>query len=141
MLDINWTLFIQIANFLLLLFFLNVLLFKPIRSVITQRKEEMDSLQEAIEDYQNRSDNNEKGIEEGMALARKEGFVEKEKFKDAGLGNERAILQEVNSSVEEKLGKARSEMEMKMSDVRKALEDQVAGFSEGLAEKILGRSV
>ena len=141
MLEINSTFFFQIGNFLLLLFLLNIILFRPIRRIMIQRDEEVDSLQKAIEDYQSRSEQNGKNIEEGMVLARKDGFAEKEKFKGAGLEQEKGILQGTNSSVEEKLGKAKSEMEMKMADVRKALEGQVAGFSTELAEKILGRSI
>ena len=141
MLEINSTFFFQLGNFLFLLFLLNIILFRPIRRIMIRRDEEVDSLQKAIEDYQSRCEQNEKNIEDGMVLARKDGFAEKEKFKGAGLEEEKVVLQGANSSVEEKLGKAKSEMEMKMADVRKALEDQVAGFSTELAEKILGRSI
>jgi len=141
MLDINFTLFIQIANFLFLLVLLNIILFRPIRRILTQRNGETNLLEKTIEDYQKRSEQNEKNIEDGMVLARKDGFAEKEKFKGTGLEEEKGILQGANSSVEEKFGKAKSEMEMKMADVRKALEGQVAGFSTELAEKILGRSI
>ena len=141
MLEINSTFFFQIGNFLLLLLLLNIILYRPIRRVLIQRDDELDSLQKAIEDYQNRSEQNEKDIEEGVILARKEGFSEKEKFKGEGMEQEKTLLQEANSSVEQKIGKAKSEIETKMSDVRKALEEQVAGFSTELAEKILGRSI
>ena len=141
MLEINSTFFFQIGNFLLLLLLLNIVLFRPIRRIMIRRDEELDSLQKSIEDYQGRSEQNEKNIEEGMVLARKDGFTEKEKLKGAGLEEEKVVLEGANSSVEEKLGKAKSEMEMKMADVRKALEDQVSGFSTELAEKILGRSI
>jgi F-type H+-transporting ATPase subunit b len=141
MLEINSTFFFQIGNFLLLLLLLNIVLFRPIRRIMIRRDEELDSLQKSIEDYQGRSEQNEKNIEEGMVLARKDGFAVKEKLKGTGLEEEKLVLQGANSSVEEKLGKAKSEMEMKMEDVRKALKDQVAGFSTELAEKILGRSI
>ena len=141
MLEINSTFFFQIGNFLLLLLLLNIVLFRPIRRIMIRRDEELDSLQKSIADYQGRSEQNEKNIEEGMVLARKDGFAVKEKLKGTGLEEEKVVLQGANSSVEEKLGKAKSEMEMKMADVRKALADQVAGFSTELAEKILGRGI
>jgi F-type H+-transporting ATPase subunit b len=141
MLEINSTFFFQIGNFLLLLLLLNIVLFRPIRRIMIRRDEELDSLQKSIQDYQGRSEQNEKNIEEGMVLARKDGFAVKEKLKGTGLEEGKVVLQGANSSVEEKLGKAKSEMEMKMADVRKALKDQVAGFSTELAEKILGRSI
>jgi F-type H+-transporting ATPase subunit b len=141
MLEINHTLFIQMGNFLLLLFLLNVLLFRPIRRILAQRNEEMESLERMIEDYQSRADENEKGIEENMVLARKEGLGEKEDLRNEGQKQEQGILQEANAGLEEKMGKARKEMERKMAEVRKALQDQTAAFSMELAEKILGRSI
>ncbi|MBW2617146.1 MAG: hypothetical protein JRD02_13360, partial [Deltaproteobacteria bacterium] len=106
----NFTFFFHLGNFLLLLFLLNIILFRPIRRIMIRRDEELDSLQKSIEDYQGRSEQNEKNIEEGMILARKDGFTEKEELKGTGLEEEKGILQGANSSVEEKLGKAKSEM-------------------------------
>ena len=141
MLEINSTVIIQIINFLVLLFLMNLILYRPIRGIITRRDDEMESLQGAIADYGDRADSNEKGIEEGMILARKEGFAEKERIKGEGLDEEKGILQQAGSAVEDKLGKAKSEMDDKIADVRKSLEDQISGFSEELASKILGRSI
>ena len=141
MLDINYTLAIQLDNFLLLLFLLNIFLYRPIRRILAQRNEEVNSLQKMIEDYQNSSEQNEKGIEENMIQARKEGFGEKENLRGQGQNEEQGILEEANTNVEERMGKAKEEMENKMAAVRKALQDQTAAFSMELAEKILGRTI
>ena len=141
MLSVDSTLFIQIANFLILLVLLNIFLYKPIRGILAKRREEENSLEKSIEGYQIRADENEKGIEEGKVQARKEGASEKEGLKGEGLEKEKGILQEAYSAAEEKIGSARKEMEAKMAEVQRSLEDQVAAFSNELAEKILGRSV
>lgn len=141
MLKIDSTLLIQIANFLLLLFFLNIFLYRPIRRILSQRHDETSSLKKTIEDYDDRSEQNERGIEEGVVQARKEGYEKKENLKGQALDEEKAILQEAGSSVEEKKDKADKELGSKIADVRKILEEQVAGFSQELAEKILGRSI
>jgi F-type H+-transporting ATPase subunit b len=135
------TLWIQIANFLLLLFLMNLFLYRPIRNVLARRNEETNSLEETIEDYQNRASQNEKGIEEGLVLIRKEGNKEKEHLKGQGLEAEKEVLQKAFISAEEKMGEAKEEIDNRVTEVRKALEGQVAAFSEELAEKILGRSV
>jgi len=141
LLEINFTVLIQVANFLLLLFLLNIILFKSIRGVLAKRDEETNSLQRAIEDYLSRSEQNENSIEDGKVHARKEGSAEKESLKALGVEEERGILQEAASSAEEKVGIAKKEIEMKIADVQKALEDQVTVFSNDLAEKVLGRSI
>ena len=141
MIEINFSLLIQIVNFLLLLFLMNIFLYKPIRRILTRRNEETNSLEGSIADYQNRSDQDENSIKEGLALARKEGYKEKENLKGQGLEAEKGVLQKASSSAEEKIGNAKKELEKRMVEVRKALDDQVASFSEELAEKILGRSI
>ncbi len=141
MLEINYTLAIQLGNFLLLLFLLNILLYRPIRRILAQRNEKVNSLEKMIEDFQNGSEQNEKGIEENMIQARKEGFGEKEGLRGQGIKEEQGILEEANAKIEEKMGKSKEDMEKKMADVRKDLQDQTAAFSTELAEKILGRSI
>lgn len=141
MLEINFTILLQIFTFLLLVFFLNIILFRPIRKVLTRRNEETNSLQTMIDELQNRSEENEKGIEQGMAQARKEGYVEKENFKGQGLEEEKGILQVASTTVEEKIASARKEMEKKIAEARKGLEGEMTDFSNELAEKILGRAI
>ncbi len=141
MLEINFTILLQIFTFLLLVFFLNIILFRPIRKVLAQRNEKTDSLQTMIDELQNRSEENEKGIEQSMVQARKEGYVEKENFKGQGLEEEKGILQVASTTVEEKIASARKEMEKKIAEARTGLEDEMTGFSNELAEKILGRTI
>lgn len=141
MLEINFTILLQIFTFLLLVFFLNIILFRPIRKVLTRRNEETNSLQTMIDELQNRSEENEKGIEQGMAQARKEGYVEKENFKGQGLKEEKGIIQVASTTVEEKIASARKEMEKKIAEARKGLEGEMTDFSNELAEKILGRTI
>jgi F-type H+-transporting ATPase subunit b len=137
---VNSTLFIQIVSFLVFLFFMNFILYRPIRKIISQRNAETTSLQESIEGLQSQSNQTEKGIEESRVEARKSGFAEKESLKGEGLEEEQQILQTAGSEVEAKRDKARKEMEVRMAEVRQALEGEIAVFSNDLAEKILGRS-
>ncbi|MCJ7809541.1 MAG: ATP synthase F0 subunit B [Desulfobulbaceae bacterium] len=141
MLNIDGSLFIQIVNFLVLLFIMNIILYKPIRGIIAKRDEEMNSRRNSIEEYRNKAEKDQKGIEEGLIAARKEGFLAKESFKSQGLEEEKGILREAGGSVEQKLDAAKKELESKIVDVRKSLEGVIRMFSSELAEKILGRSV
>jgi F-type H+-transporting ATPase subunit b len=141
MLNIDGTLILQIANFLVLLLILNLILFKPIRRILSQREQEMASRRKTIEDYQGRVAQREKEIDEGKVQARKEGFSTKEGLKNQGLEEEKRVLQEAGAAVEKKLDAAKKDIDAKLVAAREALEDQIAGFSKDLAQKILGRSV
>jgi F-type H+-transporting ATPase subunit b len=135
------SLWIQVANFLVLLFLLNMVLYKPIRKVLSQRKAEMDWFQSMIGDFETKSAKHEKDLEENAIGARREGHKEKEVLRIEGLEEEKGLLHEATSSAEERIGKAKDEIRQKAVDVRKSLEGEAALFSKELAEKILGRSI
>jgi F-type H+-transporting ATPase subunit b len=137
----NFTLVFQIANFLFLLFILNIILYRPIRKILGQRGDEVVSFQGMIEDFQSRSEKGAKSLEENMATARSQGFKEKESLKRAGIEEEKVMLQQAISSAEEKIGKAKGEIDQDTAKARRSLEEEVRVFSQELAEKILGRSI
>lgn len=141
MLQINASLFIQIFNFLFLLFLLNILLYKPIRQILNQRRQETSSLERAIQDYQNRVGDHRRTIEESAVVVRKEGYEGKERLKDAALEEEKGIIEEANARSEEKIGEAKRQIEDKMIEVRRVLEGELGAFTTELAQKVLGRGI
>jgi F-type H+-transporting ATPase subunit b len=141
MLSIDYTLIIQIANFLFLLFILNILLYKPIRQILRQRKEEIDSFVGMIGEFVHKSDQSKKTLEENKVEAKKEGLKEKEALKSEGSDQERNMLSGATSEASEKVDQAREEIAASLVSARQTLEKEVALFSRELAQKILGRSV
>jgi len=141
MISVDYSLFIQIANFLVLLFLLNIILYRPIRKILGKRSDEMSSFQSMIDDFLSKSTQCEKDLESNKGAARREGFEEKENFKQEGLEEEKEVLQSAITKAEEEINQAKKEIELKVTDVRQSLENEVALFSKDLAEKILGRSI
>ena len=94
------TVIIQIANFLFLLFVLNLVFYRPIRRILGRRSEEVRGLQESIGDFREKSDQYSKDLEESYEGARSEGFKEKDKLKQAGAKVEKEILNAAISSAE-----------------------------------------
>lgn len=135
------SLFVQIANFLFLLFVLNLVLYRPIRRILGRRSEKVNSLRESIGDFRERSEQYDKELEEGVKEARGEGFKEKDNLKKAGALIEKEVLQKAISSAEEKIDKAKDGIERNVTGVRQSLEDELNMFAKEVAEKILGRSI
>jgi F-type H+-transporting ATPase subunit b len=137
----DYTLLIQIFNFLLLLMILNSILFRPIRGILARRNEEFRSLEVAIGDYQDKCSQKEAGIEESRVQARKEGYSEREALKREGSEAEQHVLDEANVSAEARIQEVKAEIDQETRDVRAALENQITAFSAELTQKILGRSL
>ena len=141
MLKVDYTLFIQIANFLFLVFVLNILLYRPIRHMLRQRKEQIGSFVESRDDFIEKSGWHEKELEENVVEARKEGFRTKDDLKKEALDVEKGMLQEASASAGVTIDKAKEKIEHSLSDVRRSLEGELAQFSRELAEKVMGRSI
>jgi len=141
MLEINITLIIQIVNFLVLLFLLNIILYKPIRKILGQRQEEMSASEGTIADLTDRSSRLNEELEQNTTAARKDGFKEKEDSKNEGRVEEAKMVQNAVESVGEKVTKSREDTERNMAGLRQSLEKEVTLFSQELAEKVLGRSI
>ncbi len=133
-------LWIQIANFLILLAVLNAVAYRPIRRIMSQRREEMTGLKERAETLQEKLTEDEKALQENVINARKEGHGLKEEIKEQGAAKERGLIQDASSETEERLNKARAEIEQMIAGARQSLRGEVDAFSQEVAEKILGRS-
>lgn len=141
MLEIDYTLFIQIASFLVLLFLLNIIMYRPIRRIINRRKGEMADTVNITEEWKNKAEKFAEALSENEAATRKEGMKEKEDLKTKGIMDERLMLQEAYDSSEQKLEKAREEIQELLQKARQSLQKEVDGFSRELAAKILGRGI
>jgi F-type H+-transporting ATPase subunit b len=141
MLEFNFTLVIQIANFLVLLFLLNIILYKPIRKIMGQRQEEMSTSEKLIRDLLDRYSRLSEELDQNIAAARKDGFKEKEDCKNKGREEESRMVQKTIDSVGEKISKTREDIERNMAGLRQTLDKEVSLFSQELAEKVLGRSI
>ncbi|MEW6668255.1 MAG: ATPase [Thermodesulfobacteriota bacterium] len=141
MLKIDYSLFIQIANFLVLLLLLNIILYRPIRRILKQRKDEMDGLELRASNLQARAAKDSKTLEESVSGARREGYKEKESLKAEALEAEKKMYQGATAEAGDKLNLSRREAEQKLAEIRQGLVQEVDLFSKELAEKILGRSL
>ncbi|NLA75962.1 MAG: ATP synthase F0 subunit B [Deltaproteobacteria bacterium] len=139
--EINYTVVIQVVNFLLLLFLLNVIVYKPVRNLLSKRREEMDTTALLTEEWKRKIENSSIAIEERIAAAKKEGVKERLSIRDSGLSHEKELVQDAFIKVEKEIESAMDEIRDKIGRARISLYDEIESLSLELAEKILGRPV
>ncbi len=137
----DFTLIIQMANFLILLFLLNIFLYKPIRGILAKRNSEFENLYRLIEQMKKQVEERQKSIEEALLQARKLGVSEREALKEEATEYEKELLKQTYMTVEEKLAKAKAELEKRLKLIHEELQKEVILFSKELAERVLGRRV
>ncbi len=140
-LSINYTLLIQILSFLLLIFLLNIIVFRPIRNILNKRKEFISSEEGMIRSWEQDSERYSTELEADISGARKSGIKEKETLKSDGVKEEQRMLKETYSMVEDRMNKARIEIKEKSRRAKESLDNEIKGFSMDLVKKFLGRGI
>ena len=141
MIDIDWTLYAQIINFLLLVFLLNVVLFRPIRNALRERQAKLLAQEAAINLLTDQGRSLEDEILEELAAARRAGAGARETLKQEGAQAEATLLDEVKRQVELEWATVEKKIKADMAKARASLKTQTQSFAQLLATKILGREL
>lgn len=141
MIDIDWTLFAQIINFLLLVFLLNVVLFRPIRKALRDRQAKLLAQEAQITVLTDKGQSLEDEILEELAAARRAGAGARETLKQEGAQAEASMLDEVKRQVETEWATVEKKIKADMAKARASLKTQTQSFAQLLATKILGREL
>ncbi|MDR3569309.1 MAG: ATP synthase F0 subunit B [Syntrophobacteraceae bacterium] len=141
MVDINYSLFIQMANFLVFLILMNFVLYRPIRRIVAERKRHVLEKQEGIERIEGLSQSGLSDFDARLRDARMSGAQRIQELKAAGYEQEKELLRQVGEETAEKVQGLRAKIQKDIGVARKELKQQVKTFSGELAQKILGRKV
>ena len=132
---------IQIVNFLFTIWVLNVLLYRPIRKILTQRKEKVDGLELSIETSNNDVREKDDAFAAGIKEARASGFKEKNALLQQAADEEKSIIADINSKAQAELTQIREKIKKDAEVARGSLETQIDDFANQISQKILGRAV
>jgi F-type H+-transporting ATPase subunit b len=135
------SLIIQIANFLLIIWILNLILYRPIRNILRQRKEKIEGLELRIETYNEDAQKKDDAFASGIQEARAKGLKEKETLLQAAAEEEKQMIADVNTQAQAELVEIRQKIEKDAEAARASLQEKVDEFANDICQKILGRKV
>ena len=135
------SLIIQIANFLLIIWILNLILYRPIRNILRQRKEKIEGLELRIETYNEDAQKKDDAFASGIQEARTKGLKEKETLLQAAAEEEKQIIADVNAKAQAELAEIRKKIVKDAEAVSASLQEKVDEFANDICQKILGRKV
>ncbi len=141
MIDIDWTLGAQLITFLVLVFLLNMVLFRPIRNALKERKAKLAAQESDISLMETQGQGLDSEIKDKLAAARREGAVARESLKGEGAEAETSLLAEAKREVDLEWSRVEQKIKDDMAKARKSLKAQAESFAQLLASKILGREL
>ncbi len=131
----------QIVNFLVLIWILNFVLYRPIRNVIAQRKEKMEGLDKSIQNFEEDALKKEEAHIEGIEAAKSNGKREKTALIEEATAEERKIIEEINRETQKTISENKEKIARDVESAAADLLAKVDGFAAEIGRKVLGREI
>jgi len=138
---LDWTLFLQFANFMILMAVLNALLFKPLRAALQARREAIESSKVKVHDIDEQVQAQIARYEAQLQEARLQGAQERATLRKAGQEEETRILGAANQTAAEKLQTIKEQIQEEAGTARQALRNETEALAREIAGKVLGRAI
>ena len=137
----DWSVTIQIANFLFLIFALNLLLYRPIRRILKERRDKIKGMELTIQNATQGVQEKEAAFAKAIKDARAKGLKEKEGLVQQAEAEERKLIESINAKAQAELEEIRKKIQADAERARQSLQQDVGGFANEITRKILGRAV
>lgn len=141
MIELNWTIALQFVNFIVLMGLLHVLLYRPLRTLLAERKATIDGgharareLKEQIEEKMAR-------YQEQLQQAKRQGNEEKAALRAAAAKEEAEILGAAHAVASDRLQAIRAQVTSEAEQARNVLRAESTGLATQVAARVLGRGL
>jgi F-type H+-transporting ATPase subunit b len=138
MISLNATLFIQVVNFLLLMWILNRLLFGPIVRAIEEREEKIRRLLKNTEEISSQAQGVKEDYEKKMKQAHVKAFEAKEKVRTEGVEEAERVVKKALSEAEKSLTETKGVVTLEAERAREEFGSLSQEISREIYLKILG---
>lgn len=141
MISVDWTLGLQMVNFLVLLFVLNSILYKPLQRILKERSHTINSARTAAKDLQADIDTKMEQYQQQLQSAKTAAAEERASLKKAAAQQESEILSAAHAKATERLQVIKEKVSEQASEASVTLKDNAKVMAGDIATKILGREI
>lgn len=139
LISINETLVVQLVSFLIFLFVINRVMFRPLRRTMQEREHYVEGIRMDIRDAEKRLEKTMQEARDEDAAVRNAGLqmiaeLEKKGSEEAG-----KIMAEAREEIAELGESARQEIDLKVRSARKSIMSEADKLSLSVMETVLGR--
>lgn len=137
----DYTLLIQMIIFVTLIFILNILLYKPILSIIDRRKKQLEESENEIRLFNESVEKRVAEYEEKLKQAKLKASEQKKEIIQEGANQAKNIVDAVRNEIPAIAKEFQQKMDMEVQKAKAVLDGHSKGLSLEIAQKILGRPV
>ena len=141
LISINETLIVQLISFLIFLFIMNRIMFRPLRSTMDKRNKHIEAIRLDIVDSGNELENMTNQLKEREAKVRKEAFSLKQEQEKAGKQRASEMFASTKQEIDKIKEKVEAEVDAKILEARKHIKKESETLAVNIMEKILDRGL
>jgi F-type H+-transporting ATPase subunit b len=138
--SLDYTILIQMINFLLLIFILNQLIYKPILGIMDKRKKQFQDMEDEIKRITMTNEERMAAYEEKVRLAKMDALNQKNDILKEGSDQAKTTIDAARGEIPGMMEQFHEKIKKEVADARRTLADQSRKISVDIAEKLLGRS-
>ena len=139
LISINGTLAFQLISFLLFLFIINRLMFRPLRNVMEERDGHIGKIESDITDKEKEFQNVTDQLQQQESTVKKEAFLLQLELEDAGSRQAAEILDAARKEIATLKGAAQKKVDAQISEASKDLSKASEALAISIMEKMLDR--
>jgi F-type H+-transporting ATPase subunit b len=141
LISINETLIFQIISFLIFLFIINRIMFRPLRNVMNQRETYVENIQKDIVDAEQKFEDLTVQIQVQEKAVRNEAFEQKRQLETTGKEKAAEIIASTRAEIIALKNRAQKEVDAQISAARKHVLKESKGLAQNIVETVLDRSL
>jgi F-type H+-transporting ATPase subunit b len=141
LIGINETLILQVISFLIFLFIINRIMFRPLRRVMNERDTYIENIQKDIVAAESRFEDLTNQIQAQEKAVRNEAFEQRDSLEAAGSQQAAEILASTRKEVTALKEKAQKEVDAQISAARKHVLKESEDLAKTVIEAVLYRSL
>jgi F-type H+-transporting ATPase subunit b len=141
MIELNFTLIIQLIIVLSLMGILTQILFKPFLRVLQERRNRIEEAEKKAKDLQQEAEELIERYREAIAAGQAQGAGIRDEIRKTSLAEETEILQKAMDQANQLIQEVKSRIAEEARAARTDLRFQAQNLSREITEKILGRSI
>jgi len=135
-LEMNWFI-ILLANFLILIYLLNIILFKPLVALFKERKNAIDGSLKTAEDLKVRKDELYAKMQKELAEARESAKEKYNEIRGEGLNRQKELLHDAHEKSMKIIEEARASLRQESEKASAKLKEEVEKYSEEIVNKLI----
>lgn len=141
MVSLDYTILIQMANFILLIFILRKLLYVPILGIINERKERMEAYSGDVKRLNQEVEQKFSEYEEKVRLAKLDAMEQRNAIVKEGADLAKSMIDAVRNEIPVLMERFNARIAGEVDAARTVLHGQSRKLSLEIVEKVLGRSI